>query len=237
MGWEVFAVLGVVVLMGAFLQGSAGIGFALLVAPTVGLIDPLLLPVAVLVMMLPLNAMVAWREREHLDLRGAGWISFARIAATPLGVWLLAAVPPHQLGFLIGAVTILAAVVSLTVPTFEPNRSALLVAGAATGVSETASGIGGPPYALVYQHRPAPELRSTVALCFLIGEVVSLTGLAIGGRLAGDGLNASLWLLPVVVAGVWLSSRVHQRVGGRGLRIGILVFAVVSGAVIVLRAF
>jgi len=135
MGWEVFVVLGLMVLVGAFLQGSTGIGFALLVAPTVGLIEPLMLPVAVLMMMLPLNAMVAWREREHLDLRGAGWISLARVAATPLGVWLLAAVPPHQLGFLIGGITILAAVVSLVVPAFTPNRPAFLVAGAVTGVS------------------------------------------------------------------------------------------------------
>lgn len=236
MGWEVLAVLGLTVLVGAFLQGSTGIGFALLVAPVAGLIDPLLLPVAVLILMLPLNGMVAWREREHIDLRGAGWITVARVAATPLGVWLLAAVPEHQLGLLIGGVTILAALVSLVVPAFNPNRPALLVAGAVTGVSETASGIGGPPYALVYQHRPAPELRATVALCFLVGEVVSLIALSIGSRLTGPGLGASLWLLPVVVAGVWLSSRVHHRVGGRGLRIGILVFAVFSGAIVVLRA-
>jgi uncharacterized membrane protein YfcA len=146
-------------------------------------------------------------------------------------------VPPEQLGFLIGGVTILAAVVSLAVPTFTPNRPALLVASAATGASETASDIGGPPYALVYQHRPAPELRSTVALCFLIGETVSLIGLAISGRLAGPGLNTSLWLSPVVVAGVWLSSKLHQRVGRSGLRLGIFVFAVVSRAIVVLRAF
>ncbi|MCZ1075603.1 hypothetical protein [Rhodococcus sp. A5(2022)] len=80
-------------------------------APTVGLIDPLMLPVAVL-MMLPLNAMVAWRECEHLDVRGAGWIGLVRVEATPLGVWLLIAVPLHQLGFLTGRITIQAAVVS-----------------------------------------------------------------------------------------------------------------------------
>ncbi len=233
MGWETVAILGIVVLLGAFLQGSTGIGFALLVAPLAGLIDPLLLPVVVLILMLPLNAMVAWRERTHIDLRGASWITVARVAITPLGVWILIAIPERQLGLLIGGVTILAALVSLVVPAFEPRRPALLIAGAVTGLSETASGIGGPPYALVYQHRPAPELRATVALCFLVGEVVSLIGLAFGGRLTGPGLDASLWLLPIVPAGVWLSSRIHHRVGGAYLRNGILLFALVSGTILV----
>lgn len=113
MGWELFAAIGLMALAGAFLQGATGIGFALLVTPVVGLINPLLLPVAILILMLPLNAMVAWREREHIDLRGASWIIIARVAATPFGVLLLTAVPEGQLGFLIGGITILAAVATL----------------------------------------------------------------------------------------------------------------------------
>lgn len=236
MAWEALTALGAIVLVGAFVQGATGIGFALLVAPVAGMIDPQLVPVAVLVPMVPLTAMVAWRERGHIDLRGAGWITLARVVATPLGVWLLIAVSERQLALLVGAVTVVAASVSLIAPAFDPTKPALLVAGAVTAVSETASGIGGPPYALVYQHRPAPELRATVALCFLVGQVVSLIGLAVGGRLTGAGLSASLWLVPVVVVGAVLSSTVHDRVGGRGLRIGILVCAAVSGVAVMVRA-
>lgn len=236
MAWESLMVLAAIVLVAAFVQGATGIGFALLVAPVAGMIDPRLVPVAVLVPMVPLTGLVAWRERTHIDLRGAGWITLARVAATPLGVWLLIAVSERQLALLVGAVTIVAASVSLIAPAFDPNRPALLVAGAVTAVSETASGIGGPPYALVYQHRPAPELRATVALCFLVGEVVSLIGLAIGGRLTGPGLSVGLWLVPVVVAGVALSSVVHHRVGGRGLRIGILACAAISGVAVMVQA-
>ncbi len=236
MGWELAALLGAVVLVGAVVQGSTGIGFALLVAPVAGMIDPHLVPLAVLVPMLPLNGMVAWRERAHIDLRGASWITLARVAATPLGVWLLASVSERGLGLLIGVVTVLAAVVSLIAPAFDPTRPALLAAGAVTGLSETASGIGGPPYALVYQHRPAPELRATVALCFLVGEVVSVLALLVGGQVGGLALGTSLWLVPVTVLGVLVSSRWHHRVVGPALRGGVLVVASISGVVMVLQA-
>lgn len=230
----VILILAVAVLCGGFLQGATGIGFAMLVAPVATLIDPSLVPVAILVWMLPLNAFVTWRERRHIDLRGAGWITISRVLATPLGIWLLVAIPENYLGYLIGGSTILAALVSLVAPAFTPRPAAFLAAGAVTGISETATGVGGPPLALVYQHRPAAEMRATVALCFLVGEVISLIGLAIGGRFFGSELTLSLWLLPAVVVGVWVSSLVHRRVGGKGLRYGILVFALVSGVVVIL---
>lgn len=230
------ALLALAVLGGAFLQGTTGIGFAMLLAPVAALIAPGLVPVAILIWMLPLNAFVAWRERRHIDLRGAGWITVARILVTPLGIWLLVLIPESSLGYLIGGATILAALVSLFAPAFTPRPAAFLAAGAVTAISETATGVGGPPLALVYQHRPAPEMRATVALCFLVGEIVSLIGLALGGTLLGGEVMAvSLWLLPAVVLGVWISSLVHRRVGGRGLRYGILLFALVSGVAVILQ--
>lgn len=236
MGAAAFAALAAAVLVAAFVQGSTGVGFALLMAPVAALIDPQLLPVTVLILMVPVTILVAWRERQHIDVRGAGWASLTRVAFTPVGVWLLSAVSDRGLGLLAGGVMILAAVVSLVAPAFDPTRPALLIAGAVTGVTETATGIGGPPYALVYQHRPAPELRATLALCFLVGQIVSLAALAITGRLTGTDHSVALWLLPAAVAGAWLSSTVHHRVGGRGLRVGILLFAALSGVIVAARA-
>ncbi|MFS2056474.1 hypothetical protein ACEN8K_47735, partial [Variovorax sp. CT11-76] len=51
------------VLVAAFVQGATGVGFALIAAPVIGLVRPELLPVCVLVLMLPLNLYVAWREQ------------------------------------------------------------------------------------------------------------------------------------------------------------------------------
>jgi hypothetical protein len=125
---------------------------------------------------------VAWRERHALDTRGARWITAGRTAGTVGGLWVLVAVPAGSLSPLIGASTILAALATLAAPSFLPGQRAFLAAGAVTGVTETATGIGGPSLALVYRHRPAPVLRSTVAVCFVVGELISLALLAATGR-------------------------------------------------------
>ncbi|WP_327281535.1 sulfite exporter TauE/SafE family protein [Streptomyces sp. NBC_01205] len=229
-------VLALTVALAAFVQGSSGLGFALIVAPVAGILDPGLLPVFVLASMIPLNLYVAWRERAALDLRGAGWITGARLAATPGGLALLWLIPDRSIGLFVGAATVLAAAVSLAAPAFTPGRAAYVGAGAVTGLTETATGVGGPPLALVYQHRPAAELRATVAVCFLIGEVASLVLLFATGQGRVQDLGWAILLLPATAAGAWLSRLVHHRLDARSLRVFVLLFALVSGVVLMLGA-
>ncbi|WP_219417372.1 sulfite exporter TauE/SafE family protein [Pseudonocardia nigra] len=225
----------VVVVVAAFVQGSTGLGFALIVAPVVGLIEPRLLPVLLLVLMIPLNGYVAWRERHAMDTGGASWITAGRVAGTAGGLWVLFAVPASGLNLLIGGSTVLAALASLLAPSFVPGRRSLIAAGAVTGVTETATGIGGPPLALVYQHRPAPELRSTIAICFLVGEVISLGLLAATGQVDGEQLRTALMLVPALGLGALLSRAVHHRVDGPVMRTLVLGFALVSGVVVLVQ--
>ncbi|GAA2734249.1 sulfite exporter TauE/SafE family protein [Streptomyces nogalater] len=233
---QTLTVLALTVAVAAFVQGSSGLGFALIVAPVAGMLDPHLVPVFVLASMIPLNLYVAWRERASLDLRGAGWITAARLAATPAGLAVLWLIPERGLGVFVGVSTVLAAVVSLAAPAFTPGRAAYVGAGAVTGLTETATGVGGPPLALVYQHRPPAELRSTVATCFLVGEVASLALLFGTGKAQATELGQAALLLPAIAAGAWLSRLVHHRLDARRMRLFVLVFALVSGLVLILGA-
>src|SRR5699024_2805996 len=77
----------------------------------------------------------------------------------------------RQVSLLIGWSPLFASLIALLAPEFSPNRPVLATVGLIPGVTATSTGIGGPPYALAYQHGPGAELRSTVAVCFLVGEV------------------------------------------------------------------
>ena len=232
-----WALLGLTVLIAAFVQGSTGLGFALISGPVVGMVEPRLLPVFLLVQMIPLNGYVTWRERHAVDGAGTTWISLGRFVGTFGGLGVLFLVTEQQLGLLIGISTVLAVLLTLLAPSFEPGRAAFLAAGLVTGVTETSTGVGGPPLALVYQHRPAPVLRSTVAACFLIGEVISVAILAMTDSIGRDQLRVAILLLPAVILGAALSRLVHHRLDGRVMRYLVLGFALVSGVVVTFRAW
>lgn len=68
-----------------------------------------------------------------------------------------------------------------------------------------------------------------------MGEAISLVFLAVAGRFGADHLQAALLLIPAVFAGSAASRLAHDLVGGRTLRIGVLVFAIVTGALLMLR--
>ncbi|HPD90860.1 MAG: sulfite exporter TauE/SafE family protein [Rhodobacter sp.] len=227
--------LSVVAFGAAFLQGAIGIGFALILAPVLGLVAPWMLPVTLLVLMLPLNGLVAWRERASVDWRGAGWITLGRFAGTFAGIWLLAVLSVGQLDLAVGWFTVAAALAALIAPRFDPGRPAALAVGLVTGITETSTGIGGPPLALLYQHAAAPVLRATVAVCFLAGEVISLVMLVLAGQGTRAQWLGALALIPAVLAGTALSRLTHRRIGGQGLRVAVLVFALVSGGLLILR--
>jgi len=232
----VFALIAACVMVASFVQGSIGVGFALIVAPVLALMAPDLVPVCLLILMLPLNLYVAWRERSALDRSGATWITAGRFLGTFGGLWLLMALTVRHLNILIGTATIFAALATLAAPSFTPGRRAFVAAGLITGITETATGIGGPPLALVYQHQPAAKLRSTIAFCFLLGQLMSLAILATAGRTSAAQFGAALALMPPLVIGAAASRLVHHRIGGRPLRLFVLVFAIASGIVLLTRS-
>lgn len=235
MSLGLFVLIAAVVALSGFIQAVIGVGFALIVAPVLALLAPDLLPGGLLLLMLPLNAFVAWRERSAVDWFGSGWITAGRTAGTFAGYAILVAVSSAMLNLLVGAATLLAAIASLLAPKFEPSRHAFLAAGLVTGVTETATGIGGPPLALVYQHHSAAQLRANVALCFLIGEAFSLLLLAANGRLSWAQAGTAVLLLPALLVGIAVSRLAYARIDQRRLRLFVLGFAIVSGLVLIVH--
>lgn len=225
-----------VVVVAALAQATTGIGFALIVAPVAAFLQPSLLPGALILLMIPLNAWVFWRERGAIDRHGIAWISGGRIVGALVAIWILAVLSVRALNLLIGASTLFAVAASVLAPRFRPDRGAFVTAGLVTGVTETATGIGGPPLALVFQHRTPAELRANVALCFLIGEVMSVALLVPAGLMGRDQVLAAALLLPAVLLGVAAASPLHARVQPRALRILVLAFAALSSLFIIARA-
>lgn len=227
--------LGFAVAVAACVQGSIGIGFALIVAPVMAFSRPDLLPVSLLLLMLPLNLFTFLREHHAVDWKGGGWITLGRLFGTLTGAGVLVIASSHAINLLVGASTVVVAVFTMLAPAFSPSWTALAAVGVFTGVSETATGIGGPPLALAYQHHRPDVLRSTVAGCFLLGELVSLGVLATIGRVGWQQARWAALLLPFLVIGGLVSSWVRHGVNAKLLRGLVLAFAVISGAALMVR--
>jgi uncharacterized membrane protein YfcA len=100
----------------------------------------------------------------------------------------------------------------------------------------TATSIGGPPLALVYQHVTGARLRATMATYFAVGALLSLLGLAVVGEL--DAVD-SLWALalaPFLVLGFLLADTVRRHVDAGRTRAAVLSVCAASAVALVVRS-
>lgn len=229
------AAAAVAVAIGGVIQGGIGFGLSLVSVPVIALMEPRALPATLLILAIPFTGAMALRERGHIDVRGFWLIVVGRLPGTAVAVWLLSIVTESQISIVIGGAVVVAVILSVYTPELELRTSTRLLAGAVSGLMGTAAAIGGPPLALVYQHRPGPELRSTLAVSFVVGSAVSLAALWAGGHVALDHLVLAAWLLPGLALGLWLATKFHSRLDQSWLRPAVLAFAAISGVVAIVR--
>ena len=224
------------VCLGATVQGSIGFGMNLVAVPVVALIDPTALPATLVLAGLPLSALMVRREHHAIDRAGVAWILVGRVPGTLLGAWVVTVASRGTLSVLLGASVLAAVVMSTRARPIPITASTSAVAGFASGTMGTAAAIGGPPLALLYQHRDGETMRSTLAASFLVGTVFSIGTLAIFGALGWRHVWIALALTPGIAVGVALSSRLAAALDASWLRPAVLAFASLAGAVAILDA-
>ncbi len=232
---HVLLVAGLAVLAGAAVQGSVGLGLGLVGAPVLALLDPTLVPATLLLVTSALPVLTSLRELQDVDWRGLGFALSGRLPGVLVGAWVVVTQPARTTAVVVAVVVLGAVVLSVTSWTARPTPRALLLAGVVSGVSGTATSVGGPPVALLYQHASGATLRSTMGLYFLAGSVLSGSVLALAGEIGLRDVRRALALLPFVLAGFLLSGPLRGRVDGALLRTCVLLLSAGGAVVLLLR--
>lgn len=218
-------------------QGSVGFGANVVAVPILLLIDPRLVPGPAIFAALALNLLMVWRDRRATSLGPVGTVLAGRLAGTVAGVAALGVLSDRGLAVVV-AVTVLV-VVAVTAAGFSAARTPrnLVTAGVVSGFSSSTAGIGGPPLAVLYADAEGPEIRGSMGALFVVGNVVTLAGLALAGLFGWDGVRLGLILTPAALLG-FLSSRWMVPILDRGhTRTAVLTLGAVAAAGLLVRVW
>lgn len=232
----VFALVFLAVLLGSTVQAVVGLGIGLIAAPVITLLAPSLMPGVLIALAFVLPIVTLVEERADIDWFGLNWSLPSRVLGTAVGVWVVATFSADQLGLFIGTIVLLAVLVTWHAVEVPINRGTLSTAGFIGGVTGTATSTGGPPFALLYQHRPPRQIRTTMAVYFLIGAAISLVGLALSGDLERHQIAVSGLLLPALVLGVLLGLPLRRMLPVHRVRGTVLLVSGASALVLVVRS-
>jgi len=217
-------------------QGSVGIGFAVIVAPILLLYAPEFVPGPIVLSALLLVILMAMRERSSVIVRDLAPAAAGRLLGTIPAAYVLTALPQTFYELLFGILVLLGVGLSVLGLHVRPTLINVFFASTVSGFMSTVSSMGGPPMALMYQHEEGARIRATISAIFMMGGLITLAGLWWADRFHQTELILGLVLMPGVVAGFILSRYTTARLDARHVRPALLVASAICGVIVIVRA-
>lgn len=226
---------GLVVAIGAALQGSIGFGLGMFSVPLLVLIDPQFVPGPLLGASIPLTLLLTRREWHAIRVAELKWPVVGRILGIGAAMIALKLVPERQIGLLFGTLVIAAVMLSASGLRLAVTARSLFGAGILSGFMGTAVSIGGPPMALLYQHEAGSRIRGMLSAYFVIGVSMSLVGLHFVGMFGAPELLITLSLLPGILVGYWVSRHTAAYLDRGYVRTGVLLASAASALAVLIQ--
>jgi uncharacterized membrane protein YfcA len=224
-----------VVVLSAVVQTAIGFGMALIAVPVLVLLDPQMVPAPIVMIAFVQLLISAWAHRQDIHWRPLLIALIGRFPGTALAIWMMGMLGIEGIKLLIACAVLAAVLISLLNISAEPSQRNHMIAGFFSGLSGTATAIGGPPIALLYQHQPANIIRANLSAYFAIGSVISLLGMAIGGFVTEQSGLYFLYFLPATLLGTWLGLRLRSWLKPSFMRPAILGLCSASAAALLIQ--
>ncbi|MEM1067219.1 MAG: sulfite exporter TauE/SafE family protein [Pseudomonadota bacterium] len=227
-----------VVVFAAIVQSASGIGFGLIAAPLLVLIDPKFVPGTIIFLGITVSLLSTLRDIRDVNGSYVAAGIAGRIPAAIFAASLLAGLSEIVFQILFAAIILLAVPLSLFGPALRPSVPGVAVAGVLSGFMGTLTSVGAPPFAIALQNAPAQQMRATLNAVLLLGACVSVAALAAFGSFGWADILRGLALLPGVLLGFFAARFVIRAPGTAGwLRYTVLALCLLASVVLIARAF
>ncbi|WP_245641742.1 sulfite exporter TauE/SafE family protein [Nonomuraea candida] len=223
------------VFAGAVVQGAVGFGLGLVAAPLLTMLAPDLMPGAIQVVNLTLPLFTLAREWRRVDWPGLGFAVLGRLPGSAIGAVVVVYFSIYARGILVAVMVLIAVALTARALSVPRNGYTITSAGFVSGITGTATGIGGPPIALVYQNAKGPQIRATLAMFFFLSAAQSLVILRVVGELPARALLTGAALIVPMVLGFLVSGPLRRYLDGGKVRVAVLCVAAASAVALILQ--
>ena len=231
----------IVVFLAAIVRGFSGFGFSLLTITALSLFyRPAEIIPSIFMLELAASANLLPGIWKDIHWKSLGPLIVGCLIATPFGVWALAHFAPAPMQIALSIFVLIATALmwrGFALKTM-PGPLASTMAGAASGLSNGAFGIGGPPVILFYFASPAGNLagRASLVAFFLATDVIGLANQSVHGLITWDGFLRALMFLPALLLGVWVGARSFKGTDPETFRKYVLAILALLSLVIMVKA-
>lgn len=234
---DFYLIVLILIIFGAITQSAIGIGFGI-PAGILVLLEPSMVPSCIILMgsFLALsNAMLSYKDIIKVDLiySYTGRV-IGSILAMPL-IFLTLGTDYYLIIF--GVLLLIATYLSAKKWDIVATKKNITIAGTASGLMGTLTGIGGPPMAIVYQNSSAKKVVATLNMFFGIGALFSVLLFIYYDLINLPEVMKSIYLAPGLIIGTYIGRRkIIREFVNRNLKNLIIAVCFISAVVIILDA-
>jgi hypothetical protein len=234
LSWALLVAL-IAALFAGVVTGTTGFGLALISTPILLFVyEPRTVIFLTAVFSVVISAAVvldSWREAHR---RLALALLLPACVGVVAGTEVLKSVDPTYIRLAVGAVVVFSALLlvrDVRLPGAD-TRWGPLVAGSASGVLSTSTGLAGPPVVLLLASRNLPkhQFRGTSAFYFLFMSIVTLVILAARGLVHAADLPLAAALVPSAIVGKAIGTTFLKRISESTFRTLSLGLVILTGA-------
>ena len=226
-----WALVYLILITGACLQGLIGFGLGLFSAPILFLIAPQLVPVPMILNALVVTTVLLLANRSSVNKRFAPFSILGGTVGVLLATAIITLIDVAHYQVLFGLSIVCA--VLLSVAGFTPQVSGVssAIAGSLSGFMGTLTSAGGAPMGLLYQTAEQAQIKANLSLFFVYINALSILTLSLAGVVSKQDLWLFLYSVPAVIIGYLLSLFLRRFFKINIIRPLILFIALCSGLV------
>lgn len=207
MQWDIstFLLANAILIVASILQMATGVSVGMIIVPFLAMISYTLIPVPIVFASLTLTIMMAYKGREHIDLRNAYPISIGMLAGIFIAVYLLSQIHFEYLGLVFGIFILISVVISLRVKTFTLTKTMNYTGGLIAGVMGTMAAVGGQVLALLFQNHPLESIKSTLATLYTLFSITMLFVFYLFDKFSYEQMIPGFYMMPGFIMGFFVA--------------------------------
>ena len=200
-----FLLVNVILILSSILQMATGVSVGMIIVPALAMISCSLIPAPIIFASLALTMMMAYKGREHIDVKNVYQVNLGMFAGIFVAVFLLNTIHFDHLGLIFGSLILISVATSLKVKSFTLSPTANYLGGLAAGVMGAMAAVGGQILAMLFQNHPLESIKSTLAFLYTLFSIATLAIFYYFGQFSYEQMISGLYMMPGFLIGFFVA--------------------------------
>lgn len=207
MEWSIesFLLVNFILIVSSILQMATGVSVGMIIVPALALISYTLIPVPIVFASLTLTIMMAYKGREHIDLKNVYQVNIGMFIGIFVAVYLLKSIHFDYLGLVFGVLILISVLISLKLKTFTLSPTVNYIGGLAAGIMGAMAAVGGQILAMLFQNHPLESIKATLAFLYTLFSIVMLLVFYYFGEFSYEQMISGLYMMPGFLIGFFVA--------------------------------